>query len=61
MKNYREQDGCWNCKQSFVDTWANLICLKLERPKIEDSREYMEFLNKNPIRHWGICDEWEGD
>ena len=47
MKDYREQDGCWNCKYSKVGEyiWCGLA----------------ESLNEvsQGCEEWGICDDYK--
>lgn len=68
MKNYRDQDGCNNCRHSFYE-WGSLQlrCSKVLRPDplpkdapLEDRQERnMEIAIANHVRPFGTCDTYQ--
>ncbi len=49
MKNYRKQNGCYNCKRQHQDNEQGIIIFVCRIKKNEYER----------IDQAGICDEWK--
>jgi hypothetical protein len=73
-KNYRKQDGCWNCKHAFYSYRddANACNIDGDKPlhpvrvpiadgfdkHIIASMKYRQWIKQNIIDDYSICDSW---
>lgn len=54
MSHYRDQDGCWNCRELERAAW-DLRCRQGRgKPGTHLGKEY------NVVELFGICPHWEG-
>ena len=75
MKNYREQDGCWNCRKCirfYEDFDCNADNSAPEDPRYSTipmgskkfwdmDKNWVDWQTYHDVEPWGICDEWEGE
>jgi len=69
MKNYREQDGCWNCKNMaradclyFCDPEKTMPILTHKSFKddcIQNDKLCEWEIDRATVNRWGICDDHE--
>jgi hypothetical protein len=64
MKNYRLQDGCWNCKYAQGIPYCGdcCYCTKSAKPGAQITSDCLtDYFSYESIQEYGICDLYEKD
>jgi len=57
--NYREQNGCHNCKYGDYATDDDTICVLLRKEDVTPHVSAWQHLDMATVVCWAICDKWE--